>query len=92
MSPRPEDAIISVRVTPRSSKNQALVDTDGSLKVWVTAAPVEGEANKAVCDFLAERLKIAKSRVSIVSGDASRVKRISITGMDREEVISQLRG
>lgn len=92
MSPRPEDAVFAVRVTPRTSKNEVRVETDGSLKVWVTAAPVEGEANRAVCDFLAKRLKIAKSRVSIVSGDTSRVKRISIAGMEREEVISQLGG
>jgi uncharacterized protein (TIGR00251 family) len=92
MSPRPEDAVFAVRVTPRSSKNEVRVETDGSLKVWVTTAPVDGEANKAICDFVAKRLKVAKSRVSIVSGDASRVKRISIEGMGREEVISQLGG
>lgn len=92
MPPRPEDALFAVRVTPRSSKNAVRVEDDGSLKIWVTAAPVDGKANTAVCELLAKRLKISKNQIELLSGDASRVKRIAIFGMAREDVISRLDG
>lgn len=92
MPSKPEDAVLALRVTPRSSKNEVRVESDGSLKVWVTAPPVEGEANKAICEIVAKQLKVAKSRVSIASGEASREKRIRISGMVRDEVIALLCG
>jgi uncharacterized protein (TIGR00251 family) len=92
MPPRPEDTLFALRVTPRSSKNAVRVEDDGSLKIWVTAAPVDGKANTAVCELLAKRLKISKNQIELLSGDASRVKRIAIFGMAREDVISRLDG
>lgn len=92
MSPRPEHAVVVVRVTPRSSQNRIEAQADETLKVWVTAPPVEGEANKAVCEAVAKRLRIAKSRVSVLSGDGSRDKRISIEGISLGEVLAQLKG
>lgn len=92
MPPRPEDTLFALRVTPRSSKNAVRVEDDGSLKIWVTAAPVDGKANTAVCELLAKRLKISKNQIELLSGDASRVKRIAIFGMARKDVISRLDG
>ena len=42
------------------------------------AAPEKGKANKALCEFLAEKLGVAKSRVTIVSGETSHLKRIHV--------------
>lgn len=71
-----------VKVQPRSSRNAVEVQSDGGLKVWTTAPPVEGEANAAVCGFLAKKLKLAPSRVTIVSGEKGRKKRVHIQGLD----------
>jgi uncharacterized protein YggU (UPF0235/DUF167 family) len=44
-----------------------------------------------VCELLAKRLRIAKSRVCVFSGDASRDKKLSVEGMTAAEVLALLR-
>lgn len=90
--PKPDPATFTVRVVPRSSQNKIEVQKDGSLKVWVNSPPVDGEANKAVCDLIAKTLRVPKSAVIVVSGQASREKRIQVEGIGAEEVRSKLSG
>jgi uncharacterized protein (TIGR00251 family) len=59
---------------------------DGSLKIRLTAPPVDGAANEALVKFLSETLSISKSSVEIVSGHTSREKRVKISGMSDEDV------
>ena len=58
--------------------------------VRVTAAPTDGQANKAVLETLAEALKIKKSQLTLVGGETSRDKRIKITGLSPEQVQQKL--
>lgn len=81
---------LAVRVTPRSRQTKAEVQPDGSVKVWVTAAPADGEANAAVCEFLAKALGLPKSAVSIVRGHTARTKRIRIDGIEPSEALKRL--
>ena len=68
-----------VKVTPKSSKTEfAGYLPDGTWKVKVAAAPEKGKANRALCEFVAEKLGVAKSRVRIVSGETSHLKRIRV--------------
>ncbi|HEV2689622.1 MAG TPA: DUF167 domain-containing protein [Bryobacteraceae bacterium] len=70
---------IRVKVIPKSSKTElAGVLPDGTWKVKVAAAPEKGKANRALCEFLAEHLGVAKSRVRVVSGETSHLKRIRV--------------
>lgn len=70
---------IRVKVIPKSSKTELVgVLPDGTWKVKVAAAPEKGKANRALCDFIAEHLDVAKSRVRIASGETSHLKRIHI--------------
>lgn len=81
--------LMRVRVTPRSSKNQIVVQGE-SVRVWVTAAPTDGEANKAACELIAKKLGIAKSSVTVEKGQTSREKTLSIEGLSLEEAIAKL--
>jgi uncharacterized protein (TIGR00251 family) len=83
------DAILRVRVTPRSSKNDLRLEGE-SIKVWVNASPTDGQANEAVIALLAKRLGVAKSRLTLVSGHAGRDKVISVQGMTTDEVLEKL--
>lgn len=65
---------ISLKVLPRSSKNELIKLPDGSYKVKLTAAPVDGEANKKLLAFLAKEFGVTKSRIRIVKGEKSRNK------------------
>jgi uncharacterized protein (TIGR00251 family) len=70
---------IRVKVIPKSSKTElAGYLPDGTWKVKVAAAPEQGKANRALLDFLAEHLGIAKSRIRIMSGETSQRKRIRV--------------
>lgn len=56
---------------------------DGRLKLRLAARAIEGAANAALIDFLAERFSVRKSDVRIESGEGSRRKRVSVAGAQR---------
>lgn len=82
------EAEIRVRVLPKSSRNQIVGYEGNVLKVKLTSPPIEGKANKALIEYMATRLGIAKGRVEITSGSRSRLKTIRIRGLSPEEVSS----
>jgi len=80
-----EMLILSVRVQPKASSDEIVgpcADALGgeSLKVRITAPPVDGKANAHLIKLLAKAFGVAKSRVSVVAGDSGRQKRVNING------------
>ena len=73
---------VSLFVQPRASRDQVVGLQAAELKVRLTAPPVDGAANKACCAFLAKLCKLPKSRVTLVSGDSSRHKRLLLHGLE----------
>jgi uncharacterized protein YggU (UPF0235/DUF167 family) len=71
--------IVVVRVKPGSRKGP-FVETgaDGELTIYVQERPVDGKANEAVTRLLAEHLDVPPSRVELVSGGTSRIKRFRV--------------
>ncbi|SUZ73477.1 uncharacterized protein METZ01_LOCUS26331 [marine metagenome] len=87
MPPNPgESCTIKVRVQPKSSRNRVDGFQDGALRVRVTAAPTEGQANAAVIAILAKTLGVSKSRLEIIRGHSSRDKVISVDALTEQEV------
>jgi len=85
-------ARLSVRVTPRSSKDEVIGVVDGTLHVRVTAPPDRGRANAAVCMLVARALGVPKSSVSVARGTTARHKVLIVDGMDDEAVTAELGG
>ncbi|MHB1132733.1 MAG: DUF167 domain-containing protein [Chloroflexota bacterium] len=81
---------LAVRVQPKASGNAIVGWENGMLKVRLTAPPVEGKANKALLAFLAERLGVSKSAVSLVLGQGARRKVVEVVGLDEAEVHRRL--
>lgn len=81
---------LDVRVQPRSSRNQVVGEQNGCLKIKLTAPPVEGEANAALVNFLADQLGVARRDIVLVKGEASRTKIVEIRGLEREELLKSL--
>ena len=75
---------------PRASRNEIAGYRGDALRVRVTVPPEGGRANAAVIGILAEALGVAKSRVSIVRGLASREKLVAIESLSQEEVQRRL--
>ena len=76
---------LAVRLTPRASRNGldgVGADADGRpfLRIRLTAPPVEGAANQALINFLAEILAVRKKDIAIRSGDTGRFKILEVTG------------
>ncbi len=78
---RPAGAVITVRIQPRASKNGHAVQADGSVKIRLTAPPVDGAANEALVRYLAEIFHVAKSQVEILSGHTGRQKIVRVSGV-----------
>lgn len=70
--------LITVKVTPRSSKTEIIEETDKFLKLKLKASPLKGEANNELIKFLAKHYQVSKSEVVIVKGLTSRQKLIRI--------------
>jgi uncharacterized protein (TIGR00251 family) len=77
---------LAVRVQARARRDEIAGERAGSLLVRVTAPPVEGKANAAVCRLLAERLRLAPGRIAVVRGASSRDKLIEIDGIEAGEL------
>ena len=59
---------------------------DGTIKVRLTAPPVDGAANEALIMFLAGTFSVSRSSVEILSGQSGRRKIIRITGISDEDL------
>jgi hypothetical protein len=81
---------IEIKVQPRSSKNQLAGEQEGALKIKLTAAPVDGEANQALISFLSASFKIPKKNITLLKGETSRHKLVEIIGMDKNQLIPLL--
>ena len=78
---------ITVRVTPRASKNQiAGVLDDGTVKIRIASSPVDGKANQMLITYLSKVLRCSKEDIDIVAGKSGRDKLITITNLEAEEV------
>jgi len=78
---------LAVRVTPRASHNKIVeVMSDGTVKIHLSAPPVDGEANEKLIEFLSEVLGTPKTRIEIVAGATGRDKLISVLDMDADAV------
>jgi uncharacterized protein (TIGR00251 family) len=73
-----EDLILFVRLQPRASRNEIIAEQNGRLKVRLTASPVEGKANTALCKFLAKAFGVANQHVMLETGESHRDKRLRI--------------
>lgn len=87
-------AAIAVKITPRAKKNAVVgVMDDGTIRIKLTAPPVEGAANRALIEYLAELFKVNKNNIEILAGLSSERKIVSIVGItpkDVENVVHQL--
>lgn len=81
---------LRLHVQPRASQTAIAGLHGGALKVRLPAPPVDGAANDALIRFLAERLGVARSAITLESGAAARTKVVHVAGVTRAEVERRL--
>ncbi|MCA1960346.1 MAG: DUF167 domain-containing protein [Desulfomonile sp.] len=86
----PDGIALRVRVIPRARRTALAGVRGDSLVVKLTAPPVDGAANSALVEFLAEALGVPVSAVKIVSGANSRSKTLVISRIDVASAATRL--
>jgi uncharacterized protein (TIGR00251 family) len=81
---------LSIKAIPNAPRSEVVGWLGDALKVKVHAPPVEGRANEALCEFLAETLGLPKRAVTVLRGDTSRLKVVRIDGLDLATAKSRL--
>ena len=77
---RREGLSLTLHIQPGAKKTEVAGPHGDALKIRLAAPPVDGKANAALIEFLADRLGVAKSTVVLKSGQASRRKVIEVVG------------
>ena len=76
----------AVRVQPRAAQSEVVGVHGDALKVRLQAPPVDGAANVALVEFLADSLGVARRAVRIVAGESSRSKLVEVDGIAPDAV------
>jgi hypothetical protein len=81
---------LRLHIQPGAKKTEVVGLHGEALKIRLAAPPVDGKANACLLAFLADRFGVAKSAVTLLSGDSSRAKRVHISGVTDTEAKTRL--
>jgi uncharacterized protein len=73
---------LAIRVQPRAKRTEVAGERAGAVVIKVSAPPVDGKANEAVCRLIARRLGVPARAVSVVKGQKARDKVVRVEGID----------
>lgn len=86
-----DDAIIfTAHVVPRASKSEIIGEYDGTLKIRLSAPPVDGAANAELIKLLSKTFGVSKSKVKIISGGNAKTKQIKIENISSEDFLKTI--
>jgi uncharacterized protein (TIGR00251 family) len=81
---------LAIKAIPNAPRSEVVGWLGDALKIKVHAPPVEGRANDALCEFLADSLRLPRRAVTVLRGDTSRQKLLRIDGRTFTEVKAKL--
>ncbi|HEY7585303.1 MAG TPA: DUF167 domain-containing protein [Candidatus Deferrimicrobiaceae bacterium] len=81
---------LSVRVLPRSPRDEVAGLSEGAVRIRLTAPAVDNRANEALVRFLSQALGIPRRQVELLVGERGRRKLVRIHGMSSDEVYRRL--
>ena len=70
--------VLHIFLQPRASQNEWAGRNNGQIRLRVTTAPVDNQANRECVKFISKSLKTAKTNVKVVRGQTSRFKIVEI--------------
>jgi uncharacterized protein len=76
----------AIKVVPRASKNQIVRLEGDAIKIRLNAPPVDGKANDALIEFLADLLQVRRAQIEIVTGHTARHKVVRVLGANIRRV------
>jgi uncharacterized protein (TIGR00251 family) len=85
-------AKLRLRVVPNAKRNEVVGPHGDAIKVKVQAPAMDGKANQALVEFIAETLEISARQVAVSAGEKSRDKTVAIDGLDESIARARLLG
>jgi uncharacterized protein len=82
--------ILKLHIQPGSSRDEMAGWDGDTLRVRLRARAVEGKANRALLEFLADRLGLRPRQVELIKGERSREKLVEVELPSLEEVAARL--
>ena len=83
-------ADLSVRLQPRARRDEIVGERGGAVVIRVTAPPVDGKANEALCRLIAKACGVPPSQVSVVRGHSTRDKVVRVEGVEVDALRREL--
>ena len=90
ISTKKESLILSVHAQPGAKKDKIVGEYNNRLKIALSAPPVDGKANEHLIRFLSKKIGVPRSKITLIAGETSREKRLSIADIDPANLISSL--
>jgi uncharacterized protein (TIGR00251 family) len=81
---------LRLRIQPRASREEIVGVAGDTIRIRLTAPPVDGAANQALVRLLAHRLQVPRSAVELISGLTGRDKLVAVAGLSAEETARRL--
>jgi uncharacterized protein (TIGR00251 family) len=81
---------LKVRVTPNARKNEVTVCNGDEIRLKVKAPAVDGKANAALIEYLAELTDMPRSKIQIKAGEKARIKVVELEGPSPDEVRARI--
>ena len=82
--------IFNVKLVPNSSFSKIVDFTDEYVRIKISAPPIENKANKELIEFCSDLFKVNKSKIKIISGEKSKIKKVLLSGAKYSDVIQKL--
>jgi uncharacterized protein (TIGR00251 family) len=86
----PPSCTLAIAVVPNAPRSEIVGWLGDAVKVKIHAPPLEGRANAALCEFLADKLDLPRRAVSLARGETSRRKVIHVAGLDLTTALARL--
>jgi hypothetical protein len=78
-------ARLKLRIVPNARRNEVTGEHGDAVKIKIAAPALEGKANEAVLEFIAEKLGLHRRDITLIAGEKSRDKLIEIAGLEAAE-------
>ena len=82
--------VFSVKLVPNSSFSKIVDFTEDYVRIKISSPPIENRANKELIEFCSDLFKVNKSKIKIISGEKSKIKKVLITDAVYSDVIQKL--
>lgn len=87
-----DKTILTIHLIPNAKKNQFIeIGDDGSVKLKLSAQPIENKANEALIVFLAKELSLKKSQIELIKGHKSRTKQVLFRGVSKQVLLQLIK-